>query len=1220
MEAHTQNGSFNEFTINGLNKSNRAIRSRIDGKCMQTFMTKLAFVVAIFCVSAALLCRGAYAQTIGTGAIQGTVLDQSGAAVVNASVTAVDPATGYTVAQHTSGAGFYVLPSLPAATYTVTITATGFETVLRNDVIVNALETVGLNLHLAVGKSSQTVVVSGLPPQLNTSNGNLQVTIPNSTYSSLPLALSGGPKSPMGFVTLLPGASGGQFGVNNLNGGVGQTAFIYVNGMPLMTSELQGDARNINGSTSTEVVDQFQVITSGVPAYYQGQGVTNFILKSGTNHFHGDIYENFRNTALDAAGYFASTTPVEHQNEYGGTIGGPIIRNKLFFFFNYDGYRLKEGANPVLSSIPTLKERTGDFSELSTPIYDPSTTVCTGGVCTRQAFAGNQILVISPISASLQSKLPTPINSNLQNNFLYALTGGTNQDMYMGKADYTVSQSNHAYFLIQHGVVSQPSLGANGGPQLPLPYTSSRFGGQTIELYQFGDTEAITSNLVNTLGYQVNRFITPFTNPTTSGNWAAQAGLTGIPGGQASENFPPIFFGNPGGSSPNSNNPSTGSDDPTNWAQDFNSQSFSDLATTSTFQDNLQWIHGKHSFTFGGQIVFQAEATSKPSQLNNLSFSNLQTAGFDGSGGLETSTGNSYASYLLGDVNNGSLTDTAVAEFGGRYRSYAMYAQDDWKVTDKLVLNLGLRYTIPKPFYEVKNRASFLNATLPNPAVDGYPGALQFAGSGTDSCNCKTLVKTHYLTFGPRLGFAYSLTPKKVIRGSFTAIHYNTGALGGNATSTGSGAIGAAGVPLGYSSTPTFSSPDSFTPAFNWNAGFPDYTHPPFFDPTLNTGYNTTAGAQAGEITYTRPDTGGRSPVTDNWNLTYEQQLTQATVVSLSYAGSVSKLIPLNGGYGIYSNQIDPKYLQLGGLLLQAETPATLAQAQAIIPSITLPYANFEGSIGQMVRPFPQYSGIYDTNADFGRASYNSFQGYLQHSMSRGLYLLASYTYSKQVDNVGGANVVAVASGTDRSAYNLDMDRAISSGDQTHIISISYVYALPFGRGHAIGGSNNVMNAIVGGWQLSGIDQYSSGNPIGNIGASCNVPYTGGCVANYNPSFSGPVRINGSYGSGNPKGGTPYLDYHAFLQPASYTFGNTPVRGVFRLRQPWNRNEDLSLAKTFGFTAGTSLRLQVDAFNLFNRTQFGGLSTNLSNPSTFGTFNGQANSPRKLQLEAYIHF
>ena len=1170
----------------------------------QRFATAVSFLMlGIFLAAMLLSGRIARAQTIGTGSIQGTVLDAEGAAVPGATATAVNPATGYTVTQHVSTAGFYVLASLPPAHYTVTVSATGFATLVQQNVIVNALAVVGLNRTLKVGTANQRVVVSGLPPQLNTTNGSLEVTIPNSTYSQLPLAMNGGPKDPLGFVTLLPGATTGAILSYNFNGGPGSSSTLYIDGMPVTTPELQGDIRNIVAATSTEVVDQFQVISSGVPAYYAGQGITNLILKSGTNRFHGDIYENIRNTLFDAAGYFSSKTPVEQQNEFGASLGGPILKNRMFFFFNYDGYHIKQGANPAFYSLPTAAERTGDFSALPVPVYDPATTVCSSsGICTRQPFPGNIIPAnrISNISQSLQSYLPGTINPSLQNNYLGVLTSGAKQNMLLGKIDLTVNKSNHLYIMLQHGLQTPTALGPNGGPQLPLPYTSSRTATLGVNVIQIGDTGVITQNLVNTFGYQFNRYVTPFTNPTAGGDYSQKAGLTGLPPGPASSYFPPISFGGPNA--------------PTGWSLFGFTAAFGQYVNTNIYQDNLQWLHGRHSITVGGQILFQSENEPFPSALTGINFNNTETAGFDSAGGLLANTGNSYASYLLGDVDSAGLIDNYVEEAGGRWRNYALYLQDDIKVTPKLTVNAGLRYEIPKPYVEVKDQNSWLNPNLPNPAVSNFPGALQFAGNGIDSCHCRTLVKTHYLTLDPRVGFAYGLTSKTVIRGSYTINHFNVGALGGNSDSQGTGL-------LGYNASPSFSTPNSgITPAFNWGTGIPAYQKPPFFSSILNTGYNTTAGATGGGVTYNRPNTGGLPAYTENWNLTVEQQLTPATVLSLSYAASASHHIPVNGGLGIYSDQLNPKYLTLGNLLLQPETSATLAQAQAIVPGIKLPYPNFSGSIGQMLRPFPQYAGVSDPYADPGNASYNSLQAYLQHVMSHGLYLLASYTWSKEIDDTGG-NVINFVSSAPRSAYDLAAERSVGALDMANNISLTYVYALPFGRGHLLGAQNRLINVLVGGWQLSGLQQYTSGTPLGPIGAACNVPYTGGCYADYNPTFTGPVRINGSYGSGNPRGANPtsYINPNAYQNPASFTFGDTPRTAPSGLRNPWSLNESISLSKNFTLPKAMTLKFQADAFNLFNRTVFGGINTNITS-SSFGTVGGQANAPRNLQFEAYITF
>jgi hypothetical protein len=419
------------------------------------------------------------AQVAGTGTIQGTVTDITGAAVPRASVTVTEPATGRVLTVVSSSSGTYIAPALVPGEYTVQASAQGFEPLLQQHVHVNAIEVVGLNLALTVGSAQQTVVVSAAPAALDTENGSIETTLTSDTYTALPLALNGGPKNPLGFLTLVPGVSNGDLSVPNINGGPSNSAFLYLNGLPVTTSEVQGDTRNITGSTSTEVVDQFQVITSGVPAYYAGQGITNLVSKSGTNKLHGDLYENIRNTAFDAGGFFplpATPKPVEHQNEYGVAVGGAIRHDRLFFFGNYDRFSINQGNNPTAYSLPTAAERTGDFSALSVPIFDPASTVCANGVCTRTQFPNNVIpqARLSKVSQSLQSYLPATQNAALQDNFQNAFNSGSTQNTYLGKLDGTINAQQHAYVLVQYGKNAPVGLPPNGGPQLPLPYASTR--------------------------------------------------------------------------------------------------------------------------------------------------------------------------------------------------------------------------------------------------------------------------------------------------------------------------------------------------------------------------------------------------------------------------------------------------------------------------------------------------------------------------------------------------------------------------------------------------------------------------------------------------------------------------------------------------------------------------------------------------------------------------
>jgi len=1161
-----------------------------------------------------------HAQVGGTGTIAGTVSDSSGAVVTGALVTVTNSATGYTAFQNTSGAGSYSLAALPPGDYTIDVKATGFDTHIEKHVQVNALSQIGVNITMKIG-SSEEVVVSAETAGLQTENGTTETTIGYNTYTSLPLNMSNGPKSAIGFMNLVPGVTtGAQLfgGAPVVNGGIQEATIVYVNGLPLATPEFQGGTGSVP-FISTENVEQFQVITSGVPANYDGQGLANLVYKSGTNKFHGSVYENIRNTAFDAAGYFSRTgTPIEHQHEFGATVGGPILKDRLFFYGSYGGYRLTTGANPQLIAIPTLRMRKGDFSELPYPIYDPETTTRDeNGLLVRQPFPNNQVPIKSSVANSFQSYLPQPQNDGIDRNYFNTYTNGTKINTALVKVDTTLFHNNLASFLFQRGTNSPVSAGSI----LPIPYTNARPGLSTFYIGQISDTQTITPNLLNVFGAQIMRTAVVASNLTAKGTYPVDAGFGGLPtNGEANSAFPPIAF--------------TGTTAPTSWAQ--GGGSFAEVPSSETFQDNVHWVRGKHSFTFGGQLILQFEPLSQPSHVAYLNFSNTETAGFfptgnANAGGLNASTGNPYASFLLGLVDNGSVVDSAVSETGGRWRNYAVYAQDDWKVSPKLTVNLGLRYTIPKPFVEQYNRTSWFNPNIPNPVADGVLGALEFAGNGPASCHCRTNVKTHYLTFGPRIGFAYSLNSRMVVRSSFSIVHFNGGILSGNGEQTGSGI-------LGYSSSPFSGTLDGgITPGFNLDSGFPAYQHPPFFNPALNAGSTKTIPS-AGGINYNRPETAGRSPYTEQWNLNIERQLPFSMVGTLSYAGTSSHFNGVAGGSGIYSDQVDPKYLVLGDLLRQPATPENIAKAQQTFPQVKLPFAGFSGSIGQMLRPFPQYSGRgtsfegMDLFGNFGTTSYNAFQATLSKNMSNGLYLLLGYTWSKTMDE--GGETVQFAGPAPRSAYRLWAERTVSAIDSPHQFTFTEMYALPFGKGQKFNANNAIVNAVIGNWQLAGIEQYASGAPLNTIMGNCNVPsYFGGgglanvppyngnpnCYADYNPNFTGKVRIHGKIGSGNPDNDT-YLDREAFQDAADFTFGNTPRQLAFAsLRNPWSLNETVSMMKTIPIKEGISFQFKADAFNVFNRTQFGGIDTTITDKS-FGKVSTQVNTPRQLQFEGYIRF
>jgi len=1139
----------------------------------------------------------ASAQVGGGGSIQGTVRDSSNAPVPGATVTATNVATGIDTVRETTAAGVYALSPLPPGEYRVTVKLNGFESFTREGLVVDALSVVGLNITLQVAGVKQEVVVSAATPPLATADARLGQTIRNELYTALPLVLNtGGPRDPTQFMFLMPGVqSVGRWG--NVMGGQDFTTDMYVEGIPITNAVVQGEGRNLSFGISVDAVDQFQVETSGTAVMFNGQGASNYVVKSGTNTYHGSGFEYFRNKALDSQAFFATVKPSDNQHEYGATLGGPVRRNRMFFFMAYDGYRDRRETPQVLTSIPTMAMRNGDFSALPVTIYDPATTRPnpSGTGFVRDPFPGNIIPAgrISPISKYFQSFLPQPTNDGLQNNYLGgSLPTGFNNDNFTGKVDLKMSAAQQLSVLFAHGGRTQDTAyrgGTNLQTALPLPYTETRLVEETPTSAQVKHTWVLGSAWVNQASVGFSRLSVPIFNATIDGQYPINAGLHGLPAGEADSSFPEVSFAGPNG--------------PTMW-RGTDARAFTEYLNNYTLQDNLNWTRGKHAMTFGlqGQRMDANERERTYGSLATFGFSNVQTAGFNSTGTLQTTTGNAYASFLLGDLNATNVIEDSQVATSGRFYAYAFWAQDNYKVSRNLTLNLGLRYDIMKPYTEVYDRWSFMDPTLPNQAVGGYPGAIVFAGDGPNSCHCRTPIDTYYGALGPRVGAAYSLSDRLVARAAYGINYSRRGAVGGRA-----GARNGTGT-LGLSANASFPSANGFDPSYNWNNGVPSYPKPPFFDPTLNAGFVAGRGT-GGSVTFGDPDIGGRPPRYQNWNAGVQYALTRTITLGASYAGSRGDFLG-GSGRGIYSNQLDPGFLVLGNLLAQQATPANITAAQAIVPGIGLPYANFSGTIGQMLRPFPQYSAVSDVYGDVARSTYNSLQLTVEKRRSDdGLIVNFNYTYSRTEDNLSA-----------RTGYNFDQDWAVGVNDQPHVWNAMVVYNMPWGSDGKPGSGNPVVRTIIKDWQISGITQFRSGRPLGPIGAACNLPNAGTCYADYNPGFSGPVRINGDYGDGDVLGATPpaYIDRNAFQSPAAFTYGNTPRTLAFDLRNPSVFNQDLSIRRDFPI-AKVRLGLGVDVFNVFNTVVFGGIQTNITS-ANFGKVSSQTNSPRVAQIKLRLDF
>ncbi|MEO6393280.1 MAG: TonB-dependent receptor, partial [Pyrinomonadaceae bacterium] len=1127
------------------------------------FISTTTVLLIVLCAGLLLAPGSASAQVASGGTISGTVFDANGAVVPGATVVAKNVATQIETTRQATDAGLYAISPLQPGEYQLTATAPGFQTLVQEKIFVDAVGTVGVNLTLQVGDIGVIVTVETAPAQLNTNDPRLGTTIRNELYTNLPLAMgtavagSGigqGPRNPGAFIFLLPGVSeGNRWGT--VNGSQGFAKDVFIEGVPITDPIQQGEGRTIALGVSVEAVEQFQVETSGTGVEFNGQGSENYTIKSGSSKFHGSGFEYFRNTSLNARGFFPAIRPTEHQNEYGFTIGGPIIKEKVFFFFSYDAWRYRVVSPTQFATVPTLKMRTGDFSELPVLIYDPLTTVAVPGGFARTPFPGNIIPLnrLSAISKAYQALLPLPTNTGLQNNYLGSVPVQYNNDSVNIKIDYNLTSTQRLSGLYAWGKRSQPGPYreiSSAVPQsvLPLPYTDTRLVEEIPKVFQVKHSWTVSPTMVNQMSFSYNHFFVPITNVTSAGKWSTVSGLTGLPAGDAADAFLEAAFAGPNA--------------PSGW-RGAGSRDFEDNNYNYTFQDSFLWVKGKHSLKFG----FQYQKTSDHTKTNDTgsvlttSFSNLQTAGFNANGTLNSATGNAYASYLLGALNGATVNEDSVVLTFAQFRSISWWAADDFKVNSRLTVNLGLRHDLMLPYTERGDNFTYLDPTLPNPAAGGRPGVLRFGGNSAPdaiSCHCHQIINTYYRAFGPRVGFAYALNDKTVLRGGYGMMYSRSGAVGGR-----DGARIGTGLTGINANAPIVSPNGSFTPALFWQTGIPPYARGPIYSETYQTGFNGTGSG--GAVTYGDPDS--QPPRYQNWNLSVQRAITPSLVLTAAYVGSNGKQLR-GGGRSAWSNQLDPRFLVLGNLLAQTATPANVTAAAAIVPGVALPFPTFVGTIAQMLRPFPQYNSVSDVYGDVGQSNYNAAQISLQQRLSQGFTFNVNYTFSKALGTING----------NRSAWI--QEKNLSTTDQPHIFNAFYSFQLPFGKGKMFDPGNGVLRAIVSGWQVSGITRFSSGTPLGPFTATCNVPQAGTCWASYNPNFTGNAALKGNGAN------LPFINVAAFISPAAFTYGNTQATGTYGLRNPHFFNQDLSASRNFQLLEKLKLVFGVDSFNLFNNVRF----------------------------------
>ena len=893
-------------------------------------------------------------------------------------------------------------------------------------------------------------------------------------------------------------------------------------------------------------------------------------------------------------------TPRDIKNDYGAVLSGPVYiphiyngRDKTFFFFAFEQLKWpRSGTSTTI--VPTAAERTGDFSAILTnnvigtnpctgtpvyagQIYDETSTVTGNGNTCRTPFPGNIIpaSMITAVASKVLSYLPLPNLTGSAENYGLRTNFPTTNTTYSLRIDHNLGSNDKIFAGYD---TRENSLLTGGTPILPPPLDSATWNQDfTTHYARFGWDHVFGPVLFNHFGAGYNRFNSA-NNAAAVGlspNWGNTLGIANVAGVV----FPEF---NVGESIPNIGQ-QKGDDD---------------IGNVAVLNDSVTWVKGRHSIVIGGEGRFY--------QYNNLAYDNT-TGTYNFTRGetaaandptLKSEGGNSFASFLLGDVDSASLL---VYPHYPRFTSWysAAYAQDDFKVAPSLTLNLGFRWSVDTPRHEAQNFTSDFDPTLPNPGAGNLPGAIEFA-SNCNGCNT-AWADTYYKDFAPRIGFAWSPygNGNTAIRGGYGIIY------GPLLYSDFGNSLNA-----GYSASPNPASEDqSYTPAFNLSNGFPAYSASPTLDPTIRNGT---------DVDYVAPGY-GKPPMLQTWTLQVQQQFAPDLIGSVAYVGNHATRERSAVGFGAV-NDIRFNNFGLGSVLND-----TVGSPQAIAAGITAPYPGFTGIVGNALRPFPQYLRI---NADCclendGQTRYDSLQAVLQRRLRNGLTLLAAYTWSKTLTDsdsmLPGTNG---GGGLYQNPFDKRQEKALSSQDIPHTFVLSYIYSLPFGKGKMFLSHSSVLNEVVGGWTIGGVQRYESGQPL-PFYCAAGIPGDDNCVR-FN-AVQGQSPYNASVLAGNwDPFTTSFINHGYFADPnqnrgnGAFVLGNLPR--VTDVRMPHYDQEDFAVTKHFLIRDGVNFVLRGEAFNAFNRHVFSEPYDLGPNDPNFGYVNSTVDTPRNLQVTARIEF
>ena len=1062
-------------------------------------------ILVLLCLSFALALQAGAQNTVTSGSLNGTVRDASGAVIPHADVVVTANATNASAKATTGTDGTYTVPNLAPGTYTVTASSPGFNSTVAKNAIVSVEQTTSIDLVLKPGSITTEVTVNARPPLVQPTSSDLGQDVSSDVAEKLPL----NGRFFEQLVTIVPGAvaAGNTDSAEDpaAAGAVGPVG-ASVNGMPfqgeyIMIDGVQDNEPGNHYWTITPALDsigEFKVETADAQAQYGsfGGAIVNASIKSGTNNFHGEAFDFARNDALNAKDFFALTKAPYKSNQFGGAFGGPIVKNKLFFFADFQQLLLHQG-NTYLISVPTTDMRNGILTG-QTQAYNPQT---------GQPYLNNIITNINPIAQAVANIYPLPNLPGIANNYDTYAVSTENLPQFDVKGDWQITPSDHIFVRETYArrAYTDPSPGNRfmmGGPYShswnhmpavgwdhvfsPTTLNDLRVSYMRFYLTEFGNDYGVNES--NVLGI-------------INGNLPQYPGTSGI----TEFNIPGYYqTGDPGW---------------INSAHVTNEIQIADVVTL---------IRGKHTIKTGVDFAHTQFTDTNP-QWDPRGIFN-----FDGnvtSNQGANNTGNPYASFLIGDPSS-VIRDLVADEPRVLTTDFGPFAQDDWRVTPRLTLNIGLRWDLFTRPTEAFNLQANLNELT---------GNLQFASPGNRVPN----VDLNYTNFEPRVGFAYRLdnSGRTAIRAAYgmSAFNYCWGAAGGT-------------LERNYPFFPILQlvTPTPYVPFYSLNTGLPVPVTTPY---VAGATFTPPPGTSVFEI-----DKNFKQDQAHVWNVSLQRELTDTIGVTVAYVGTQ--------GLHLYRD-----------LQLNQATPGPG------VLTTRLPFYPLD----------PNLSAV-DTRNGNGWSRYNALQAKVEGRFRNGSYFLASYTYSKMIDDTD--NML--------DPYVDLLNTGLGGTDVRNNLVLSYNYPLPFGRGQRFLNKGGVGSTLGGGWSVNGITTFQSGMPqIVEVASS---------TLNNNGPGNVPNRTCSVIGY--PKTVTEWFDTSCFANPAPYTFGNA---GTAPLRAPGLNNWDFSLAKDTPLRESVRLRIEFDFFNGWNSPHFAGPNTTFGTAG-FGAISGDRLPPRWIQVGAKLSF